>query len=109
MAQKNKIPALDEITLSCSRAISDADEALDQAHAILVLLGAAFEVDQEADTLHGMASGGPGATKYRQSAFAELDKRLFHDALAGVSTLIAASKHVRAADEARSSASNRED
>lgn len=85
---------LTAIRLSCSTTVVDADECLDQAHAILVLLGNAFQCDDEAERLAGM-TGTP-----RQSCFQELSGDLFHDALGGVSTLLAAYKHVRSAEMA---------
>lgn len=94
----DRIPTLDQIKLSCSTAISDADEALDQAHAILVLLGAAFECDTEAETLTGVVNVAGRPDYRRQSCFSELDGKLFSDALSGVSTLLATYKHVRAAN-----------
>lgn len=96
-----KFPSLQEITLSCTSPIVDADEALDQAHAILALLASAFQVDQEADRLLGIAQMKGEMTNGRESCFSELSGELFHDALSGVSALLAVYKHVREEDCAR--------
>ena len=96
-----KFPSLQEVRLSCGTVIVDADEALDQAHAILTLLANAFQVDQEADRLLGMVQMAGQLPNGRTSCFSELSGDLFHDALSGVSTLIAAYKHVREESRAR--------
>ena len=94
MAQNSR---LTDVRLSCMTPLTDADTALDQAHAILVLLGNAFQVDDEADQLAGL-SGRP-----RNTFFKEIAGDLFHDALGGVSSLLAAYKHIRDADQAEGS------
>lgn len=92
MADATPATRLTLVQLSCCTPVVDADECLDQAHAILVLLGNAFQVDDEAERLAGLTG------QHRRTCFQELSGDLFHDALAGVSTLLAASKHVREAD-----------
>jgi hypothetical protein len=94
MVEATAANRLTAVQLSCGRVIVEADECLDQAHAILVLLGNAFQVDDEADHLAGMTG------QQRQTCFKELSGDLFHDALGGVSALLAAYKHVREADRA---------
>lgn len=103
MVAPAKFPSLQEITLSCTSPLVDADQALDQAHAILSLLANAFQVDQEADRLLGIAQLKGEMANGRESCFSELSGELFHDALSGVSTLLAAYKHVREEDRARHS------
>ncbi|WP_037487968.1 hypothetical protein [Sphingobium indicum] len=103
MVDAAKFPSLLETTLSCTSPIVDADQALDQAHAILALLASAFQVDQEADRLLSIAQMKGEMADGRESCFRELSGELFHDALSGVSTLLAAYKHVREEDRARRS------
>lgn len=93
MTDTGSATRLTAVRLSCTTPVVDADPVLDQAHAILVLLGNAFQVDDEAERLAGMTG------RQRATCFKELAGDLFHDALEGVSTLLAAYKHVRDADK----------
>lgn len=100
MSAPTTVPLFQEITLSCTRVITDADQPLDQAHAILTLLASAFQVDQEADQLLSIAQMNGAKPHGRSTCFSELTGELFHDALAGVSTLLAVHKQVREEDRA---------
>ena len=94
MSQTQDRLSLSNVRLSCTTVFTDADEPLDQAHAILTLLGNAFQCDDEAEQQAGAIG------KIRQSCFKELTGDLFRDALGGVSSLLAVHRHLIDVDNA---------
>lgn len=88
-------PSLPDTKLSCSSPFLDPDLVLDQAGALLSLLGYAFS---SADEFEDIAHAAGKLPDRDYSDFKRLRGALFKDALDGVASLIAVSRHLNSLD-----------
>lgn len=84
----NEYP-LSQASVSAFLPMADQGEILDRAGAILILLSEAYDADRTADRLAAVAKKPDDAP-----CWAGRNKQMFSDALRGVATLLALSRHL---------------